>query len=96
MHDGDVDDSTVYAAHCGDTSRADMAFVKHLDFWWKGDEQLMDKCFRASCRMRQKWDEYRGSQTYAEMIMRKAYGGIPSMESTSDSVICFVRKLINK
>jgi len=63
------------AGYGGDTSRADMAFVKHLYFWCKGDEQLMDECFRASGRMRTKWDEYRGSQTYGEMTIGKAYRG---------------------
>lgn len=63
------------AGYGGDTSRADMAFVKHLYFWCKGDGQLMDECFRASDRMRPKWDEYRGNQTYGEMTIGKAYRG---------------------
>jgi len=63
------------AGYSGDTSRADMAFVKHLYFWCKGDEQLIDECFRASGRMRPKWDEYRGNQTYGEMTIGKAYRG---------------------
>ena len=52
-------------------SEADMAFVKQLYYWCKGDQQLMDECFRASGRMRSKWDEYRGDQTYGEMTIRK-------------------------
>jgi primase-polymerase (primpol)-like protein len=38
-------------------SEADMAFVKQLYYWCKGDQQLMDKCFRASRRTRPNWDE---------------------------------------
>lgn len=53
-------------------SEADMAFVSHLYFWCKGDARLMDKCFRDSNRMRPKWDEKRGNQTYGEMTVRKA------------------------
>jgi putative DNA primase/helicase len=57
------------------TSEADMAFVSQLYFWCKGDEQLIDECFRASSRMRPKWDKYRGKQTYGEMTIEKAYRG---------------------
>lgn len=54
-------------------SEADMALVKQLYFWCKGDTRLMDKCFRASSRMRPKWDEKRGNQTYGEMTIQKVY-----------------------
>jgi len=65
------------AGYGGDTSRADMAFVKHLYFWCKGDEQLMDECFRASGRMRPKWDKihYSNGDTYGEQIIYKVSGG---------------------
>lgn len=53
------------------TSEADMALVKQLYYWCKGDRQLMDECFRASGRMRHKWDECRGNQTYGEMTIEK-------------------------
>jgi putative DNA primase/helicase len=54
-------------------SEADMAFVKQLYYWCKGDQQLMDECFRASGRMRPKWDEVHSSDgaTYGEMTIRK-------------------------
>jgi putative DNA primase/helicase len=54
-------------------SEADMAFVKQLYYWCKGDRQLMDECFRASGRMRPKWDEVHSSDgaTYGEMTIRK-------------------------
>jgi len=52
-------------------SEADMAFVKQLYYWCQGDQQLMDDCFRASGRMRPKWDGERGDQTYGEMTIRK-------------------------
>jgi putative DNA primase/helicase len=51
-----------------------MAFVKQLYYWCKGDQQLMDERFRASGRMREKWDEGRGGQTYGEMTIQKVCG----------------------
>ncbi|PSP75246.1 hypothetical protein BRC86_03660 [Halobacteriales archaeon QS_3_64_16] len=36
------------------TSEADMAFVKQLYYWYQGDQQLMDECFRTSGWMRMK------------------------------------------
>jgi primase-polymerase (primpol)-like protein len=54
-------------------SEADMAFVKQLYYWCKGDQQLMDECFRDSRRMRPKWDEAHSADgaTYGEMTIRK-------------------------
>jgi len=54
-------------------SEADMAFVSHLYFWCQGNPRLMDECFRASSRMRQKWDEVRTSDeaTYGELTIRE-------------------------
>jgi primase-polymerase (primpol)-like protein len=54
-------------------SEADMAFVKQLYYWCKGDQQLMNECFRTSDRMRQKWDEKHSSDgaTYGEITIRK-------------------------
>ena len=54
-------------------SEADMAFVKQLYYWCQGDQQLMDECFRASGRMRPKWNEVHSADgaTYGEMTIRK-------------------------
>jgi len=55
------------------TSEADMALISHLYFWCQGDPRLMDECFRASSRMRRKWDEVRTSDgvTYGELTIRE-------------------------
>jgi putative DNA primase/helicase len=55
-------------------SEADMAFIEQLYFWCQGDQQLMDECFRASGRMRNKWDEvhYSNGDTYGERHIRIA------------------------
>lgn len=56
------------------SSEADLAFAAYLYFWCKGDRQLMDDCFRASDRMRPKWDDVHSSDgdTYGEMTIAKA------------------------
>jgi len=47
--------------------------VKQLYFWCQGDPRLMDECFRASSRMRQKWDEVHTSDgaTYGELTIKE-------------------------
>jgi putative DNA primase/helicase len=55
-------------------SEADMAFLAQLHYWCRGDQQLMDECFRASGRMRPKWDKVHNSEgaTYGEMTIQRA------------------------
>ncbi|MDR3634388.1 MAG: DUF3987 domain-containing protein [Isosphaeraceae bacterium] len=50
--------------HNGDWSRADMALCSHLAFWTGGDGASVDRLFRQSALMRNKWDERRGDHTY--------------------------------
>jgi putative DNA primase/helicase len=61
---------------CGfpSASEADLAFVSDLAFWCREDAQLMDDCFRASNRMREKWDEvrYADGRTYGEGTIQTA------------------------
>lgn len=61
---------------CGfpSASEADMAFVADLAFWCREDAGLMDSCFRASNRMREKWDEvhYADGRTYGDGTIQKA------------------------
>ena len=54
--------------HGGDHSRADMALACHLAFWWGGDAGAMDRMFRQSGLMRDKWDR----QDYQEQTVSKA------------------------
>lgn len=55
-------------------SEADLGFVSDLAFWARGDGQLIDKCFRRSNRMREKWDQvhYRDGRTYGEGTIQTA------------------------
>lgn len=56
----------------GDPSSADLALCNSLAFWCGRDESLMDRIFRSSALMRDKWDEQRGELTYGQMTLRKA------------------------
>jgi hypothetical protein len=58
----------------GDTSKADKAFCQMLAFWTGGDRRQMDRLFRNSRRMRDKWDEVHSGDgdTYGEMTIRAA------------------------
>jgi len=55
------------------TSEADMAFVRQLYYWCRAEPRLMDECFRASGRMREKWDEvhFANGDTYGERTIQR-------------------------
>jgi primase-polymerase (primpol)-like protein len=55
-------------------SEADMALCCLLAFWTGGDRQRMDRLFRKSGLMREKWDEvhYAGGRTYGEVTIERA------------------------
>ena len=55
-----------------DNSRADLAFANRLAFWTQDDAIQMDRIFRDSGLMRDKWDEKRGNQTYGAGVINKA------------------------
>ena len=56
-------------------SEADLALVLILVFWVGKDAERIDRLFRRSGLMRDKWDEYRGDQTYGELTIAKAIAG---------------------
>lgn len=60
------------SAQGGDHSSADMALCNHLAFWCAGDEARMDRIFRASGLMRDKWDSGRGGTTYGRQTIERA------------------------
>ena len=53
-------------------SEADMAFCNHLAFWTGRNAEQMDRIFRCSGLMRDKWDKKRGAETYGNMTIEKA------------------------
>ena len=63
------------AAQGGDHSAADMALCSHLAFWCAGDAGRMDRIFRASGLMRDKWDSRRGGSTYGAQTIERAIAG---------------------
>ena len=53
-------------------SEADIAFCNMLAFWTGRDEQQMDRIFRTSGLMRDKWEEKHGINTYGDITITKA------------------------
>lgn len=67
FHEGDL------TAYDNDHSRADAALCSILCFWCHGKPALIDKVFRQSKLIRNKWDEKRqGSKTYGELTIENA------------------------
>ena len=70
------------SAYGGDHSRADLAFCRILAFWTGCDKLQMDRIFRASGLMREKWDQKRnetnrrgiilGAGTYGSQVIELA------------------------
>lgn len=56
----------------GDASAADMALCCMLAYWTDKDPVRIDRLFRESGLMRDKWDERRGHQTYGEITIEAA------------------------
>ncbi|HEX8384958.1 MAG TPA: hypothetical protein VF576_02185 [Rubricoccaceae bacterium] len=59
-------------------SEADLALASHLLYWTDGDEARADRLFRGSARMRPKWDDRRGADTYGSRTLLAASGHVAS------------------
>lgn len=66
LWDGDTSD------YGGDESRADAALILKLAFWTDDDLAAIDRLFRRSGLMREKWDSRRGSSTYGQQTIDRA------------------------
>ena len=53
-------------------SEADMALCNQLAFWTGRNEAQMDRIFRTSGLMRDKWDKKRGTETYGSITIGRA------------------------
>ena len=62
LWNGDISE---YGSH----SEADAALVAILAFWCSGDKEQIDRLFRTSALIREKWDEYRGADTYGNITI---------------------------
>lgn len=58
-----------------DDSAADLALCDLLHFWTGDDAGQLDRLFRQSGLMRDKWDQRRGTSTYGAMTIAKAMNG---------------------
>ena len=58
--------------HDSDESAADYHVYRLLAFWTGGDGARVDRLFRRSKLMRDKWDEKRGKRTYGELTIAGA------------------------
>ncbi|WP_254120959.1 phage/plasmid primase, P4 family [Shouchella clausii] len=63
-----------------DHSSSDLALCNHLAFWTDADEAKMDRMFRESGLMRDKWDRQANSDgsTYGQITIRNAASQCPS------------------
>ena len=61
-------DLTGYNSH----SEADMALLSHLAFWTGKDPEQMDRLFRQSGLMREKWDRRQSGSSYGALEIQKA------------------------
>ena len=53
-------------------SEADLSFCNMLAFWCRCDFELMDRIFRSSGLMRDKWDRRQSGTTYGTLTLKKA------------------------
>ncbi|MBQ3887653.1 MAG: DNA primase [Clostridia bacterium] len=60
------------SAYDGDESRADMALCSLLAFWCQRNTDRMDRLFRQSGLMRDKWDRRQSGTTYGAITLQKA------------------------
>ncbi|HEX7361371.1 MAG TPA: hypothetical protein VF283_12845, partial [Bryobacteraceae bacterium] len=69
LWEGDISD------YDNDHSRADLALCGILAFWCRGDIARIDRLFRSSGLMRDKWDRRTGDSAYGVRTIRAALQG---------------------
>ena len=68
--------------HSGDQSSGDMALCSHLAFWTGKNCERMDRLFRQSGLMRDKWDRNAGQgMTYGQLTITKAVANCQAVYS---------------
>ena len=58
--------------HAASQSEADLSLCNMLAFWCRRDTERMDRIFRQSGLMREKWDRKQSGSTYGKITLRKA------------------------
>lgn len=66
------------SAYNDDHSNADLAFCNMLAFWCNGDIAQMDRIFRGTALMREKWDRPMKDSTYGRITMDMAVANLRS------------------
>jgi primase-polymerase (primpol)-like protein len=69
--------------HHASPSEGDLALCGTLAYWCGSDPLRIDRLFRQSRRMRPKWDERRGTETYGQRTVRQAVEGLTHLRSWS-------------
>jgi putative DNA primase/helicase len=74
----------------GNWSQADMGLCNFLAFWSGGDATTVDRLFRRSALMRDKWDERRGETSYGAYTIGKVVDTIgalyhPGIETSEEN-----------
>ena len=64
------------SAYDRDDSRADMALCDLLAWWTNGDAEQVDRLFRQSGLMREKWDRAQSGSTYGALTIQDAVGSM--------------------
>lgn len=93
LMDGDMSD------YDDDHSKADQALCNILAFWTQNDKEQMDRIFRTSELMRDKWDSKRGARTYGEIQLDSAISitdNVFTPEPTEIKSYLKTRKYINE
>jgi hypothetical protein len=75
------------SAYGGDQSSADLALADYLAFWFGPDPTRIDRMFRRSALMREKWDKqhYGDGRTYGQATIDKALAGRTEFYAPSPS-----------
>lgn len=60
-----------YGWGSGDASRDDMTLINLLIFWTKGNLSQVDRLFRSSALMRDKWNRKQSGSTYGNLTIHK-------------------------
>lgn len=72
LYRGDWQDAKPEGVTEWSASEADMSLCSKLAFYCRGDMEQMDRIFRDTGLMRDKWDQKRGVETYGEMTLKNA------------------------
>lgn len=89
LYNGDM------SAYGNDHSSADMALCKILAFWTGCDRVQMDRIFRSSALIREKWDKKRGDDTYGQITIDKAIISQHEVYTPAKEKVVFVKSVKN-